>query len=287
MPATKARKIGWGVLFSVLALSTVPAIGATSPGSITITSLAAHDYLSDSVDVEWAWKRGDKVSSSSLVHVYVTTNGYVWNRIAANIPIRSGVFTWDTTSVDDYAYAIKVRVKHSPAYSVVSPLFVDNGDPEVRITSPTASQIVVEGQSPDTAVIVGSALLAADARDEMSGIASLVWYLDGDEITPNADGSYDFSEATPGSHELSVVAADFAGNESSASIQVFTTPGPNYAASKAPSEDPGVPEDPTGGADPTESLPDPDGDPAENLPDEDPGVENPVPSDLPTALPTP
>src|SRR5207247_266550 len=63
---------------------------------------------------------------------------------------------------------------------------VDNTAPEVHITRPADSDIIVEDTSvaPVTSLIVGNVTFQATATDNLSGIQSAKWQVDGTDVTP-------------------------------------------------------------------------------------------------------
>lgn len=266
MQKASIRKIATLVAVLAVALVAVPAFSATSPGSIAITSPKAGTADAETVSIEWVWKAGSAVSSLSKVDVQATVNGVVWRTVSSAVPIRLGTAAWDTKTWPDYTYALRVVVQKTTVKSaVVSPVLVDNTAPDVRITRPEEGQVLVEDEpAVQSAVVIGTATLEADARDALSGVEKVEWILDDAKIGEGAQFTYNFS-SQPGQHVLTAVATDRARNSASFSISLIALPGPSVAGPlPVPSDAPNpVPSD---------------------VPSE---VPNPVPSDVPSEVPNP
>lgn len=278
------KKIALGGLVVAVVLVAVPAFSATRPGSVTITSLAANQPAGGIVKVEWTFRSGTEVDSLDLVNAFVTSNGLTWTKIADRLPIRQGAFDWDTSSLTDGAYAVKLKVYKEPISTIVSPVFVDNAAPVVDIVRPAPNQLIVDDAGPEYAVVAGVATLQAVAEDALTGVASVTWFVDDEEIVPDAGNKYDFG-AAPGPHTLKAVATDYAGNSSEDVVAILALPGPSTVAGGE------LPIDPD--QDPTTLIPsdlpvDPDQDPTTLLPvdpDQDPTTLLPVdPNQDPTTL---
>lgn len=276
MGTQKARRIAAGLALLIGSAMTIPAIAATGSGSIKITSLVANQPLADTVDIDWVWKSGTYVKSSSKVNVQVSTNGFTWASLARGVKITAGGYAWDTSVWPDAAYAVRVTVVSTTINSLKSPVFVDNTAPTVRITHPTAGEIIVDGENKASfAVIAGGATLEAEASDNLTGVKTITWYLDDVAIGTGSPFTYSFNDDTPGQHTIKATATDNARNEASSTVSVVAAPGPSAAG--APSGPPEVPvpnpsEAPTAPEVPT-------------LPDPDPSLL-PDPSQIPDPTPT-
>ncbi len=132
-------------------------------------------------------------------------------------PVKDGLLAvWDTRGLADGLYALQLRVldHQQGAQTAVIALTVDNTPPQVAVVYPSEGQAV---QPRMDAVI-----FKADPRDAL-GISKLEWQIDGEPV-----GTTDRSpwllpwKPTPGSHTLTVVATDLAGNRT-ASTQVHFT----------------------------------------------------------------
>lgn len=290
----RGRKVGYGLLIAALVTVAAPAFSATSPGSITITSPVASSAQGGTVTVDWTWRRGTDVTSTSTVDVYLTNNGLTWVKIASKVPVRDGGILWDASTLPDAPYALRAKVTGKSVRSTVSPIYVDNTKPTIDITRPSEGQIVIDDSTPALAVVAGVATLVSDARDAFTGVASVQWFLDEEQIGEGATIQHDFS-MSPGQHVLKAIATDKAGNKAEDTINVLALPGtgalgaipsPDVPPTELPVPDPGATPDvpPVPVPSETPSLPEPG--PAPSEPPSDPGAPNP--GDLvPTALPTP
>jgi hypothetical protein len=257
----------------------VPAIGATGPGTIRITSPVRDQTVKGTVPIQWSFKSGDYVKTTSRVIAEISPNGFTWTVLASNVRITAGGVNWNTTVWPSQAYAIRVGVVGTTIKAIQSPVLVDNIQPDVRITNPTQGSVIIEDQPTATpGVIVGTATVRAVATDNMTKANAMrvAWFLDSTDAdaklpdsVPCADAvsaclTYNFG-SDPGQHTLIAVATDIAGNTSQTSIEILSVPGPStLAEGGVPSPDPS-------------SLP--------PVPEPDPSSLPPVPSPDPTALP--
>jgi len=252
------------------------AIARTNPGSI---SLSGSDAVNHSGAIDWTWRSGSYVKSSSRISLQQLSDG-AWQTFAAGIAITRGSYTWDTTATPDGDYAVRAIVDRTTVRSGSLPFTVDHTAPEVRITRPSSGDVIVDDeQRAAFAVVVGRTTLVSDARDGGTDIASVVWSLDGIDIANGMTAVYDFSVAKPGQHTLTATATDGAGNMSEVSITVVSAPGssaldavPRPDPSSLPSPDPSNPPTvpaagtPTPPAVPTPGAPTPPAVPAPGTP---------------------
>lgn len=269
----KGRRLSYAMVVVALALVAGPAIGATSPGSIRITEPVASSAHGGTVGIEWSYRPGTEIRSTSKVNVFWTPNGLTWGKIASSVPIRTGGVEWNSAGINA-PVAFRVAVVGTTIKSTVSPVLIDNTKPTVDIVRPTTNQVIVEDAAPGFAIVAGSATLSADARDGFTGIAEVRWLLDGKLIGTGANYKHNFGNR-PGQHVLTAVAVDRAGNTAEDSVDIMALPGPSNAGQvpelpAPPSEGPALPETP--------DLPD--GTP------EVPEVPNPDPSEAPDPTPS-
>ncbi len=264
MNRNKIRLVAASAAMMLTAILAVPGFTATSPGSITLQ--VPDSFASDTLRVAWTYRTGTAITNNSLVDVLASSNAASWSPIAIRVPIRALGYNWNIGNWSDAVYAVRLRISGTATYSAVDYAYVDNTDPSVEITRPSRNEITLDDEplAALDAVVAGRTTLKANASDALAGIASVVWKLDGNAIASGATSVYDFT-ASPGRHELSVVATDFAGNSASASISVIAVPGES-AAGNLP--------------DPGELVPNPD---PSLIPSPDPTA---IPSPDPTALPT-
>jgi hypothetical protein len=272
------------VLLVACVVSSIPAFSATTSGSITMVSPSSGDAVRLDTPIEWSWKRGDYVRTTSRVDVYFSRNLLQWTTLAKSVPIMNGSYLWNTKNHVDGYYFVRVVVSGTTIRSTSGMFLVDNTNPVVEITRPATGQVIVEDETPSFAVVAGSTTLVADPRDSFSGIESVTWLLEDEQIGTGVSYTHNFND-DPGQHELTAVATDRAGNTASASIDLVALPGPSAVIDEPPTvEDPTVPEDvppDTGDVIGDDTLPSEDSLPtADDLPGQDdiPG-EDDVPSD--------
>jgi hypothetical protein len=254
------------------AASMVPA-AVISPGSITLTSPQRQEATRSDITVAWTWRSGSAVRSTSAVDFFVTQNGLAWYTIKVKVPVRSGSFSWNTRAWPDGVYAMRATVSGTSVKSIVSPFVIDNTAPEVRISRPAEGEVLVENErTVFFAAVVGTARLEADARDGLSGVQTVTWYLDDEQIGTGTPYDYNFS-MHPGNHVLKAEAVDRAGNAATHEISIIVIPGPSAADGVVPKPSdvpipdptqtpsdltPGIPSVPgAGSGDPVGSLPSP------------------------------
>jgi hypothetical protein len=218
------------------------AMAGTSPGTI---SLRAQNAVKDTATIDWTWRAGSSVRSTSKVDI-LKLEGSTWRALATGIAITRGTYSWDTSVARDGAYTLRAVIQRTSVRSGTLPVMVDNTDPTVHIVKPSAGGVIVDDeQKASAAIVAGMSSLVADANDYGSGIASVEWTLDDTtEIPGGATTEYDFSTVKPGPHTLAVTATDAAGNTSSDSVQIVALPGPSVASGVTP-EPSDVPVDPS------------------------------------------
>lgn len=266
-----------GIAIGIIVLSwAVPAIAAGRPGTITLTTPVSQSAIHKTVDVNWSWRTGTGVRSTSRVDVLISPNGFAWSVLATSLPIRSGTWSWDTTLVPNLPYALQVHVMGTTIKSVQSPIVVDNAAPEVQITRPAQGDVVVDDQTvAQGAVVVGTSTLVAKARDDQTGIASVSWFLDAAQIATGTTASYNFS-SSPGPHTLTATATDGAGNTASTQITIYALPSSKVTEGPPP-QAPGAPTPP--------AVPNPSQSPSPGAPGQ-PGVPSLPPAPDPSAIPS-
>jgi hypothetical protein len=276
MRSTPIRKLLISSMLIMGLAPAVPGLTASSLGKISLQDPITQSAYADVVPIAWNWQSGSKVTSGSAVYFQASPDGYRWFPIKTGVPIRSGETDWDTTGWPEGFYSVRGVVHRTLIMDVVDPIVVDRTAPGVRITKPSEGDVWVE----DTirvygTAVVGTTTLEADTHDYGTGVETLVWTLNGEEIGRGSPYTYNFS-LNPGRHTLTATATDHAGNESSHSILLIAGPGPSLVAEDLP-EVPEAPEPPEGPGEPGEpgelpEAPDPSG----YLPEEDPTVPDPT-----------
>lgn len=229
-----------GAALVVLASVTVPALAATTfPGSITIVAPSNGAAIRDTFALQWTFKTGTKVPWWSRVTIAESTDRVRWNRLAGGFGIRTATYQIDTTTLTNGAHAFRISV-NGTTISSTSTYIVDNADPVIQISRPSNGSITVDGDTTRApAVVVGFSPIEAVAEDGHSGVASVVWTLDDEEIAQGAVSSFDFG-ANPGSHTLTATVTDRAGNQASSSISILALPGQSQIGTPSPSPVPTV-----------------------------------------------
>jgi hypothetical protein len=162
--------------------------------------------LSTQAPKAWLWAFGDGTQSTKRnpVHTYSAPGSYTVSLTASN---GSGSNT-----------------KTKPDYIVVRP--PDTTAPTVSISSPAANSTVS-----------GTISVTASASDDV-GVAGVQFKLDGanlgsEDTSAPYSVSWDTTTASPGSHSLSAVARDAAGNQGTASAVSVTVSNPSAQYSVA------------------------------------------------------
>lgn len=263
----------------------LPALSASSTGTLQLDDPIARTAYASEVPISWSWKGGNRVNSRSVVYFQASPDQYRWYTVRSWVPIRDGSTVWDTTGWPEGTYALRGIVHRTWVRDVVGPIVVDRTAPKARITRPSEGDVIVE----DTVriygtLVVGTTTLEADSFDYGTGVQSLVWELNGEEIGRGSPFRYNFG-LSAGRHTLTATATDGAGNTSSHSVSLIAGPGPSLVAEKLPEipEGPEVPTLPEGPGQPDPStIPDPRG----QVPSEQPTPPAaPTPSDVPTPAP--
>jgi hypothetical protein len=106
--------------------------------------------------------------------------------------------------------------------SVAVQVGVDTGAPVVDITSPRKGDVLVRDQSVGSTggptLVVGKTTFEAAAADLVSGVADIIWLVDGTIVGHGPQLSHRFP---PGAHVVEVTATDAAGNEATAALEVY------------------------------------------------------------------
>ncbi len=155
---------------------------------------------------------------------YSADGGETWVEIEKDV--RDSPYTWDTTTVDDGLYIIKVVASDRRANpkqplqdeAISQPITVDNTPPRVRLGR---GAVVVDER--------GAVHVKGYARDSTSPISTAQYRVDGGEWTPfgAADRAFDslreeLEFVVPGleagEHEIEVAVFDAAGNQATAKV---------------------------------------------------------------------
>lgn len=148
-----------------------------------------------------------------------------WVRIAENL--TENRFVWDTRTVGDGAYELKVVAGDSPANPpavaleaarIAEPLDVDNTAPAVR---ELAAKIVdgklsVSGAAQDAFSRIASIAYAVNSADEWKAVLPTDGICDSD----NEKFSFDVTDLKPGNYRIAVRAVDVFGNTGYATVSV-------------------------------------------------------------------
>lgn len=233
------KAITIGLFAAVAAAVLAPAAFAHHAGSIKLSG--PRGFVRGAVPVAWSHRPGRAVRHDSTMTLALAARGRSVV-VAEDLPVHEGTFSWNTTRVADGAYSLVASVDGTRIRSAV-PVTVDNAAPKVAITRPRSGDVVLDdavvGTAPAT-VVFGKTTMTAQATDETSGVASVVWALDGAEIGRGTTAVYDFTQ-TPGRHTLTATATDRAGNRSDASLEVVAGPATAEARGKVPSAPPSAP----------------------------------------------
>ncbi|HVL32125.1 MAG TPA: Ig-like domain-containing protein, partial [Actinomycetota bacterium] len=196
-------------------------------GSVTVHSPVKGEMIRRATTVEWSWRAGTYVKSTSRVDI-LASDGYQWYPVAISVPIRDGRFDWDTSAWPDEDYVVRVQVQRTTIRGTSAAFYIDNTAPSARISRPSQGEVLIEN---DTRIffasVVGTARLEADVRDNLTGVKKVRWLLDGEQIGVGNPYTHNFS-LTPGRHELTAISTDGAGNDSAPStIVILCLPGPS------------------------------------------------------------
>lgn len=295
----RLRTFAFGALVGALALSALPVFSASHTGSIQLNLVGTDGSIASGISsFSWEWAPGTIVSSTSTIDIRLvdeTSSTILMRRFR---PIRVGEYRWETWLFPDGVYRATAFVRGEWSIkSTIQQVVIDNTAPTVSaITKPAPSGVILEGEKVvESRIVAGTTELAADASDNLSGVAAIEWYLDADPTDPDAtplevtvaeDGttSFDFGQVAPGPHTLTAVAVDAGGNrgassEQRAQVEILVV-GAGVDASVVPNPDDILPSgDPEPSPSPEPSLPE--------LPELPEPPEDTVPSPDPSALPTP
>lgn len=242
------KKLSILVAIALVATGGMAAVAArratyVSPGGIALDTDTA---LHQKAPVDWSWHGGKYVRSTSRVDILRQVAGHPRYVVARAVPISRGAYIWDTTGVADGTYTLTALVEGTSVVSNPAAVTVDNTAPGLRILSPAEGQVSSADAGVDQAVpaiVEGPTTLLAEGVDAGTGIASVSWFLDGEDITTDlqttvvqgsngaaqASTQYDFT--CPGQHLLQASATDAAGNVSElAAVDVIALPNPNDAS---------------------------------------------------------
>ncbi|MFN2640356.1 MAG: Ig-like domain-containing protein [Actinomycetota bacterium] len=301
MRLTRGRRITVAAAAVLILAVAIPALSATGAGTVSFATPRVRGAVRGSTPVSWAYQAGDIVKSTSHVTISATT-GSSWKVVAQNLWIQGGGFWWDTTKWTDGVYALRVGVDGTSVQGFVYPVYVDNTNPVVRLTSPAHD--LSTGTEAPLAIVQGNQTLDVRATDATSGVRLVRWILDGKEIARGYPVKYNFNWK-PGQHILTAFATDMAGNTSSDSMTIIAIPDSTITTDPPPNPGdivPDVNDTPSpsvpGGIEPP-VLPTPDVGvptlPPVDVPSPDPSVvpgvpspdASPPPVDVPSIPPTP
>jgi hypothetical protein len=273
MRTTRARKFAAGAAALLALVVAVPALSSTGAGTISFSLPTSRSAIRGSTPVAWSYNAGTSVKESSTVTI-LATDGSAWKTVAKDLWIQGGGFWWDTRSWPDAIYALRIMVNGTSIQSISYPVYLDNAAPVVHITTPAPVTVPQVGQ---IAVAQGLQTLDVRATDNLSGVRSVRWLLDGTEIARGYPVKYNFNWK-PGKHILQALATDMAGNESSDTVTLIAVAGTSITTDPTP--------DPTTLIPPV-SLPSPSPPPGVGLPVlPTPGIPA-VPSVSPSPVDTP
>ena len=189
---------------------TPPAVGGPQVSSDTDPSQDSW-YASSNVTLSWTRPDGaygfsfeldqnpNTVPDNTLDTTVTTTKSYA--------DLKDGI----------YYFHIKARGQNS------SSAFGATTDFKIQIdtTAPKPFEIKLAGQS-DLNNVSSTPTINYDAADETSGIGSYSIILDGQQVAESSS-PYTFAKINPGSHTVSVVAYDKAGNKQQADLKIIVT----------------------------------------------------------------
>lgn len=252
----------------VLAVATVlglvvsgPAMSATGPGTIRVTSPVTRTILGDEALITWTYTYGTLLKTSSIIAISASKDGgRTWKALATWLPVRSA-FVWDTTGFDSGSYTIQVWARGTNVVSRVSNLIIDHVPPTVSIVRPAEGDVagITTTNVTDT-IVTGPTTLEATATDGLAGVADVVWMIDDEIVASGATAVYNFDQKY-GRHMLTAIATDRAGNVATDTRFVTAVPGPTAALqnlgllpSDPPSQSPAPSPSPSPGS-PLQSVP--------------------------------
>jgi len=148
-----------------------------------------------------------------------------WIRIAKDL--KEPKYVWDTRTVPDGAYELRVRASDSPSNAPASALtagrisnilVVDNTAPVVRDlgAKPADGKVLLSGSAVDATSRIVSLQYAVDSQDEWVVMAPLDGIADADSESFRVE----LTDLKPGPHRIAVKVIDLYGNAGYASIGV-------------------------------------------------------------------
>ncbi len=176
-----------------------------TPPSVRITQPSNGAYVTGTITIEVS--ASDSGSGMAKV-VYYYDSVTSSNEIGSSTTSPYSV-SWDTSSVSDGTHTIYAvaydKAGNSKQTSIT--ITIDNSPPSVSITAPTSTYVH------------GTVTIDISASDSTSGIAKVVLYIDGTEITTMTTSPYSYSWDTTsysdGSHTVKAVAYNGVGLSSS------------------------------------------------------------------------
>jgi subtilisin family serine protease len=184
-------------------LLTSPSAGATVNGAITVTATAVDDVGVTSVQFLLDGAPFGEVDTEFPYQL-------AWSTLAA----PNGTHTWTAVARD-------AAGRETTAESVSVTVLNDAASPTVAITNPTAETTVG-----------GTLVIAATAADDV-GVASVQFFIDGAPLgAADTDAPYEVEWATTasanGSHNVTAVARDAAGRETTSSVSIVVANEPQH-----------------------------------------------------------
>jgi membrane peptidoglycan carboxypeptidase len=200
---------------SIQAPAPIPGVQITEPvifgavhGKVSIRGSAAGDGFSS-----YRLQVGEGLNPRSWLQVGSESTNAVENGVLGS---------WDTTSIPDGLYALRLSVlrKDQTLQNAILQVTVDNTPPAVRILYPAANQAFLSSERQIN--------FQASVSDGV-GAAKVEWLVDGKVIGTATEGSNDTPynqlwQAVKGQHSLVVRATDLAGNASESAAVGFTVP---------------------------------------------------------------
>lgn len=168
----------------------------------------------DLARIRWDWIPRKALAPEVPVTIERRIDGR-WHTLASNIPLGNRYYGWDTSKIapgELELQSLRIRV---PGRKLVSPsmgFWIDHIPPQVRITEPAAQPLEIAGitAGKPVAIVHGKTDLRVWSYDLPTGIRHVVWWIDSGWIAYETSAlDHVFS---PGRHELTAIAYDFAGN---------------------------------------------------------------------------